>query len=187
MSILSTTILAFSMSADSFAAAISRGIKIRKPNLPQALRIGAVFGIVEAITPVIGWLLGMAANSFITAVDHWIAFIILSIVGGKMLMESLSAPEEDANPKGGLPMLILTAIGTSIDAMAVGVTLAFIDVNIWLSALAIGFATFLMATLGIMTGHYIGHRAGKWAEAIGGLGLIFIGTWILLEHLGYLA
>lgn len=183
MSVLSTTVLAFSMSADSFAAAIGKGVTLRHPRWWEALRIGAIFGVVEAITPIIGWALGRVANGFVTAVDHWIAFIILALVGGKMLMESLDKAVAAPLGKNSLKIIVFTAIGTSIDAMAVGVTLAFLNVNIWLSALTIGMTTFFMATLGIMTGHYIGLKAGKRAEALGGLGLMALGSWILFEHL----
>ena len=184
MSIVSTTVLAFSMSADAFAASISKGAALQKPRLRDAAFIGLVFGGVETITPIIGWVAGLAASSFITSIDHWIAFLILGAVGGKMLFEGLQAhKEKPAEPQRRTGRLVLTAIGTSIDAMAVGVTLAFMDLNIWVSALAIGFATFLMATIGIMTGHYIGAKAGRAAEALGGLALISIGSNILWQHL----
>lgn len=189
MSIASTTILAFSMSADAFAAAVGKGTALRKPRLVDAMRCGAVFGIVEAMTPVVGWLAGLAASRYIAQIDHWVAFTILSLLGVKLIYEALFPGEEEKEKpqRHGLGILLVTAIGTSLDAMAVGVTLAFLSINIWLTALAIGSATFLMATIGIMTGHYIGSKAGRWAEGFGGLGLIAIGTHILLTHLGYLA
>lgn len=185
MSMLSHTALAFSMSADAFAASVGKGVKLQRPRLSEALRIGAIFGVVEAITPLIGWAVGLAASRYIAAVDHWIAFAILLLVGGHMLYEAAQPAEPDAEPKSHkLSVLIFTAIGTSIDAMAVGVSLALLDVNILLMALMIGGATFLMASIGIMTGHYLGLRAGKAAEALGGLCLIAIGCKILFEHLG---
>ena len=185
MSIFSNTLLAFSMSADAFAASVCKGAVLRKPRLMQAMRIGAVFGAVETITPIIGWGLGLAASSFIQEVDHWVAFAILSAIGLKMIYEGCckgpGAPEEQK--KSSLMLLVLTAFGTSVDAMAVGVTLAFLKINILAMAALIGFFTFMMATIGIMTGHYIGAKAGKAAEITGGLCLIAIGTLILLEHL----
>lgn len=184
MSIVSTTILAFSMSADAFAASVGKGAGLSKPKLKDAAYVGAIFGGVETITPVIGWVAGIAASSFITSVDHWIAFTILGLVGTKMMLESLAKEKpaaRQAQHKTGA--LVLTAIGTSIDAMAVGATMAFLDMNIWICALAIGSATFLMATIGIMTGHYIGTKGGRIAEALGGAGLIAIGAGILVEHL----
>lgn len=187
MSIFSTAALAFSMSADSFAAAVGKGVSMPRPKIGDAARIGLIFAAVETVTPIIGWLAGLTAKDVIAAYDHWIAFIILSLVGGKLIVESLEKDraEEKTNHKPGI--LILTAIGTSIDAMAVGVTFALLDIGIWVSALAIGAATFLMATLGIMTGHCIGTRGGRIAEALGGAVLILIGTKILLDHLGLLA
>lgn len=187
MSAISTGILAFSMSADAFAVAVSKGVCTPHPRVREAVKTGAIFGIVEGITPIIGWLAGLAASRYIQAIDHWVAFVILGFVGGKLLYEAIYPDTDDAcepAAKGGLAMTILTAIGTSIDALAVGVTLAFLPVNIWITAAAIGTATFLMATLGILLGHYIGTKAGRWAEALGGLALIGIGSHILLTHLG---
>lgn len=191
MSLVSNTVLAFSMSADAFAAAIGKGMGMKKPRFREAIRIGAIFGIVETITPLIGWVLGTAASGFVTEVDHWIAFVILGLIGGKMIHESLRQEEEIRQKKKKeshrVGILVLTAVGTSIDALAVGVTLAFLSVNIWVTAIMIGMATFLMATLGIMTGHYLGLRAGRVAEGLGGLCLIMVGTAILVEHLGLIA
>ncbi len=184
MSIISNTILAFSMSADAFAAAIGKGVALRKPKLTYALRIGMIFGTVEAITPIIGWMFGILASKFIESIDHWVAFIILSAIGGKMIYEGFQEGHEERKESHKLSILILTAIGTSIDAMAVGITLALLDANIWIISCMIGTATFIMATIGIMTGHYIGTKAGKIAEGLGGLCLIAIGTKILIEHLG---
>ncbi len=189
MSAISTGILAFSMSADAFAVAVSKGVCTPHPRVRDAIKTGAIFGIIEGITPIIGWVAGLAASRYIQAIDHWIAFVILGIVGGKLLYEAIfpGAEEVCETPaKSGIGLTILTAIGTSIDALAVGVTLAFLPVNIWLTAAAIGTATFIMATLGILLGHYIGTKAGRWAEALGGLALIGIGTHILLTHLGML-
>ena len=186
MSFISTTVLAFSMSADAFAVSVAKGAALHKPRWRDALRSGAIFGIVEAITPLIGWCLGMAASRYIEAIDHWLAFGILGIVGGKLVYEGLFACDDAAEEKPrrhGLGVLVLTAFGTSIDAMAVGVTLAFVDASIWLNAAAIGTATFVMTTLGLKTGHYLGCKTGKYAETLGGVALIAIGTHILLSHL----
>lgn len=184
MSVISNTILAFSMSADAFAASVSKGVVLRKPKLTEAMRIGAIFGSIETITPIIGWVIGLAASRFIESIDHWVAFIILLVIGGKMIFEGLANEHKEKKESHKLSVLIFTAIGTSIDAMAVGVTLALIDANIVITALMIGTATFIMSTIGIMTGHYIGIKAGKIAEVSGGLCLIAIGTKILFEHLG---
>jgi putative Mn2+ efflux pump MntP len=187
MSFVSNSLLAVSMSTDAFAAALGKGVAMRKPRFVEAMRIGAIFGVIETITPIIGWLIGLAASSFITSIDHWIAFTILSLVGGKMIFESFQREEIERRETHKLGVLILTAIGTSIDAMAVGATLAFIDMNIWIAASMIGIATFVMATTGIMAGHYLGLKAGKIAEALGGVCIISIGIMILIEHLSGLA
>lgn len=172
------------MSADAFAASVAKGAVLHRPRFGMAVRIGLVFGIIETITPVIGWLLGRAASPFIASVDHWVAFAILTLVGGRMIWEGAHNGPAERREAHTLGVLILTAIGTSIDAMAVGATLALLDTNIWLIAAMIGAATFLMATIGILTGHYIGAKAGKAAEILAGLCLIAIGAKILAEHLG---
>jgi putative Mn2+ efflux pump MntP len=155
MSNIANSVIAVSMSADAFAASISKGMVVRAPSLRYALRIGFIFGAVEAITPLIGWLIGMMASDVIGAVDHWIAFAILALIGIKMMYESTHNTEETPRPSPTLRILILTAIGTSMDAMAVGMTFALLDVNIWFMAALIGFATFAMSTIGVMAGHYI--------------------------------
>ena len=177
------------MSADAFAAAIGRGAQHR-PTLPQALRSGLVFGVIEAITPLIGFALGVAAADFVEAIDHWIAFGLLGAVGGKMIWEALKRDEAevDAGKAGsrGLLALVATAVGTSIDAGAVGVGLALLGANIWLIAACIGATTFALATLGLLIGKAAGTRLGKIVELIGGVALILLGLKILLEHLGVL-
>ena len=171
------------MSADAFAAALGKGAALERPRLSEALRTGVVFGTIEAITPVMGWAAGLSASSYITAIDHWIAFALLLAIGAKMIWESARGRDARCKPnRHSLKILVATAIGTSIDAMAVGVTLAFIDGDIVVTALAIGCATLLMATAGILIGRFIGEKFGRIAEAIGGMGLIAIGAKILIEH-----
>lgn len=197
MSPFSLLVMSMSMSADAFAVSISKGTEMKSPNVIKALQIGLLFGVIEALTPIIGWFIGLVASGLIESIDHWIAFIILSLVGGKMIYEGFksnfsnhkteSLNKEKADFKfSQLSLLVLTAIGTSIDAMAVGVSLAFMEVNIWFAAIAIGTATTAMVFVGIMAGHYLGAKVGKSAEALGGLALILIGTHILLSHTGYL-
>lgn len=189
MTPFSIAIIAFSMSADACAAAIARGA-VGRPTVAQAVRAGLVFGAVETVTPLIGWALGLAAASFVTAIDHWIAFVLLGVVGGKMIYEAARRDPDavETLPAGrGLLSLMATAVGTSIDAAAVGVTLAFLDANIVVIALAIGLATFTMATLGMLIGRAVGVRFGSTVELIGGFGLIAIGTSILAEHTGFLS
>jgi putative Mn2+ efflux pump MntP len=185
MSPFSIAILAVGMSVDALLASIGRGAALRRPRLIEAVRTGAVFGFVETLTPLIGWTAGLAASQYIEAFDHWIAFVLLAIVGGKMLLHSFKPAEmrQEAALSCSWWVLIATAVGTSIDAMAVGVSLAFLDVNILVVACAIGFATFIMSTGGMMAGNMIGAGFGRWAERIGGAALIGLGTSILLSHL----
>lgn len=182
MPVLSIILLAFSMAADAFAAAIGKGATMRQPTLREALRIGAIFGITEGITPVIGWLFGRAASSYITTFDHWIAFAVLVGIGGKMIWESFHANEDVEPLRHSFTVLVVTAIGTSIDALAVGVTFALVEADIVVNAVAIGLATFVMSTFGILAGKVLGARSGRYAEIIGGLILMAIGMNILLEH-----
>lgn len=192
MTPIAIAILSLSMSADAFAAAIGRGAQHR-PTLPQALRSGLVFGVIEGITPLIGFALGIAAASFVAAIDHWIAFGLLGAVGGKMIWEALK-PEDEAEEAAearkavsrGLIALVATAVGTSIDAGAIGVGLALLGENIWLIAACIGATTFTLATLGLLIGKAAGTRLGKRVELIGGVALIALGLKILLEHLDVL-
>ncbi len=186
MNLASTALLALAMSTDAFAAAVGKGTALHKPRWSEALRTGAIFGVIEAITPLIGWALGYAASGFVKSWDHWIAFTLLSILGVRMIFAALHAPVEaevDKPMRRGFWLLAITGFATSIDAMAVGVGLAFLDVNILPIAAAIGFATFAMVTLGVMVGRLLGGFAGRWAEAIGGVLLIGIGSMILYEHL----
>jgi len=181
--VLPVVLLALSMSTDAFAAAVGKGARLDRPGLGEALRTGLIFGSVEAVTPLIGWGLGKAASRFIAAYDHWIAFAILALVGGKMIWDAARREPDEEKPKShGLPVLVLTAIGTSIDALAVGVTLALIGANIIVNALAIGTTTFVLVTIGMLTGRFLGEKFGRYAEAAGGVVLILIGVAILAEH-----
>ncbi|MCQ4160946.1 manganese efflux pump MntP family protein [Roseomonas sp. GC11] len=183
MSPVSIAVLALGMSVDAFAAALGRGAGARRVRLGDALRTGLVFGVVEALTPVLGWAAGVMAAGAVQAVDHWIAFGLLGLVGGRMLAEALRRAPEAPAPARSAWMLLATALGTSLDAMAVGVSLAFLDAEIWVIALATGAATFCMATGGMLAGRLLGTRLGRAAEALGGIALILLGTAILHEHL----
>jgi putative Mn2+ efflux pump MntP len=185
MNPIALLLLAFAMSTDAFAAAIGKGASLKNPRFPEALRIGLIFGLVETITPLIGWVIGKSASSYVEAWDHWIAFSLLLALGLHMIYEGLK-PDEPGVEKPNTQSffkLCLTAVGTSIDAMAVGVGLAFIDVNIWLAAALIGLATTVMVTLGVMLGRVVGSVLGHRAEIFGGLTLIAVGGWILSSHL----
>jgi len=185
MSPVSIAVLAVGMSVDALLASIGRGASAQRPRFVEALRTGLVFGVVEAITPLIGWAAGIAASQYVAQVDHWIAFGLLGLVGGRMVLHSLKPAEEREAAAQGRSwwLLLATAIGTSLDAMAVGVSLAFLDVNIIVIACAIGFATFVMSTGGMLAGNMIGAAFGRWAERIGGFALVCLGASILFTHL----
>jgi putative Mn2+ efflux pump MntP len=186
MNFASTALLALAMSTDAFAAAVGKGTALQKPRWSEALRTGAIFGVIEAITPVIGWALGFAAADYVKTWDHWIAFTLLLVLGGRMIWAAARKPEEaeaEKPSRHSFWLLALTGFATSIDAMAVGVGLAFLNVNILPVAAAIGFATFAMVSIGVMVGRVLGNVVGRWAEGLGGILLVGIGSAILYEHL----
>lgn len=185
MNLSATILLAFGMSMDAFAVSISKGAALQKPKFSEALRSGLIFGVIEALTPLIGWGLGMLASQFVLEWNHWIAFALLVFLGGRMVIEGLRVGDtEESRPlhRHGFWLLVTTAIATSLDAMAVGVGLAFLQVNIITTALLIGCATLIMTTLGMMIGRFIGPLLGKRAEVLGGVVLIAIGAQILWAH-----
>ncbi|WP_377707700.1 manganese efflux pump MntP [Pseudomonas protegens] len=178
--------LAFAMSTDAFAAAVGKGSAMLKPRLLEALRIGLIFGVIEAITPVVGWFIGQAATQWVANWDHWIAFSLLLFLGLHMIYNGTrqeAEAEEEKPRQHGFWLLAVTGLATSIDALAVGVGLAFVNVNIWVAASAIGLATMTMVTLGVMLGRAIGTVMGQRAEVLGGVVLIIVGSGILYEHL----
>jgi len=174
------------MSTDAFAAAVGKGAALHRPQLREALRTGLIFGVIEGLTPVIGWLLGRMAAPYVSAWDHWIAFVLLGGLGMMMVREGLSKDEVEEEKPGSHSfwLLAVTGFATSIDAMAVGASLAFLGSDIAVTAAAIGFSTFVMVTIGVMVGRGLGAIAGKRAEMVGGVVLIIIGSLILYEHIG---
>ena len=186
MNLSATLLLAFGMSMDAFAASIGKGATLHKPKFSEALRTGLIFGAIETLTPLIGWALGMLASQFVLEWNHWIAFILLTFLGGRMIIEGIRNDIDEDEPvhRHGFWLLVTTAIATSLDAMAVGVGLAFLQVNIITTALAIGCATLIMSTLGMMVGRFIGPLLGKRAEILGGVVLIGIGAQIMFSHFG---
>lgn len=186
MNLAATVMLALALSTDAFAAAIGKGTALHRPRWSEALRTGVIFGAIEALTPIVGWALGRAAADYVRAWDHWIAFGVLGVLGLRMIVAGWRAPDDvplDRPERHGFWVLAATGFATSIDAMAVGVGLAFVDIGIFPVAAAIGFATFVMVTVGVMVGRLLGSLAGRWAEALGGVVLIGIGAAILHEHL----
>lgn len=182
--------LSVSMSVDAFAVAVGRGTVLDRAQLGRALRIGAVFGLVEGLTPFLGWLAGIAASDWVAHVDHWIAFCLLGLVGIHMIHNAFSQEggEGAGRPSSDSPFVLLaTAFGTSLDAMAVGLSLAFIDMDlagILAVSAGIGMATFVMSTAGVLLGKAIGNRFGRYAEMVAGVVLCALGTMILIDHIG---
>ncbi len=186
MNVAATLAIALAMSTDAFAVAIGKGAALHRPQLKEALRTGLIFGVIEGLTPLVGWAMGKVAAPYVEAWDHWIAFTLLGVLGLRMIYASLTADDEgEEKPSShSFWILAITGFATSIDAMVVGASLAFIDANIAATAGAIGLATFVMVTIGVMLGRGLGHLVGKRAELIGGFVLIAIGGFILYEHLG---
>ena len=185
MNLSATLLLAFGMSMDAFAASIGKGATLHNPKFSEAVRTGLIFGAIETLTPLVGWGLGMLASQFVLEWNHWIAFILLVFLGGRMIIEGFRGDSDEACEaprRHGFWLLVTTAFATSLDAMAVGVGLAFLQVSIVTTALAIGCATFIMSTLGMMVGRFIGPLLGKRAEILGGIVLIGIGSEILWSH-----
>ncbi len=187
MNVAATLAIALAMSTDAFAVAIGKGAALHRPQLKEALRTGLIFGVIEGLTPLVGWALGKVAAPYVEAWDHWIAFTLLAGLGARMTWVGFRAEETDVDERPASHsfwVLALTGLATSIDALAVGVGLAFVDVPIGWVAAAIGMATFVMVAVGVMLGRVLGAVAGKRAEILGGLLLIGIGVAIVVEHVG---
>ncbi len=169
---------------DAFAVSVSSGVVIKKMRVRHAMKIAAFFGGFQALMPFIGWQIGRFASEYVKCCDHWIAFILLCFIGGKMIYEAkwCKKEEEKADPLN-LHILILLAIATSIDALAVGVTFSFLGISIVTPIILIGLITFVMSFAGAYIGDYFGHLFEDKLEILGGLILIAIGTKILIQHL----
>lgn len=192
MGFIELFLIGVGLSMDAFAVSICKGLGMKRLNMKQALVIGLFFGGLQALMPFLGWALGTQLADFITPIDHWIAFILLAIIGGKMLLDAIrGGDEEDAGePKDtslDFKELLMLAIATSIDALAVGITFAFLGVNIVWAMVIIGVTTLVLSVIGVAVGHAFGARYEKGATIVGGVVLILIGCKILLEHLGVLA
>ena len=183
MSIIELFILALGLSMDAFAVSICKGLSVPKLQVKHCLICGVYFGGFQALMPTIGWLLGIRFQSLITNIDHWIAFVLLAVIGANMIKESISKEEECPDASFGLKTMLTLAVATSIDALAVGVTFAFLDVTIGPAVLLIGATTFVCSAVGVKIGNVFGNRFEAKAEFLGGLVLIVIGLKILIEHL----
>ena len=184
MSVIEIVLIALALSADAFAVSVTSGIAIKKMKIRHAMLIAAFFGGFQALMPVIGWAGGRWAQKYIESFDHWIAFVLLCFVGGKMIYEAVKGDkEENESDPLNVYVLFILAIATSIDALAVGLSLAFIKVFIIVPALIIGCITFALSFAGTYIGNFFGHLFEKKIEIAGGVILIGIGCKILIEHL----
>ena len=183
MGFIELLLIAVGLSMDAFAVSVCKGLSVKKVGVKHAALAGLYFGGFQFLMPVIGYLLGFRFESVIESIDHWVAFVLLAFIGGNMIKESFGKAEE-LNDDFGVKTMLLMAIATSIDALAVGITFAFLEVQILPAAGLIGVTTFLLSFVGIYIGNAFGTRYKSRAELAGGIILVVIGVKILLEHLG---
>ncbi|MCH5341051.1 MAG: manganese efflux pump [Acetatifactor sp.] len=187
MSLLTLFITAVGLSMDAFAVSVCKGLAIKKITFKKAFIIGLWFGGFQALMPLLGYLLGSQFKQSVEAIDHWIAFVLLVLIGINMIKEALSKDEEKTDDSLSIKNMFLLAIATSIDALAVGITYAFLQVDIVPAVSFIGATTFTLSAAGVKVGNVFGMKYKSRAELAGGIILILIGTKILLEHLGVLS
>lgn len=187
MGLLELFILAVGLSMDAFAVSVCKGLAMPKITLKKTLIVGLWFGGFQALMPAIGYFLGVQFRDKITAIDHWIAFILLGLIGANMIKEACSGDCEEENDSLDIKTMFLLAVATSIDALAVGITFAFLNVRLLSAVSFIGVTTFALSAIGVKIGNVFGTRYKAKAELAGGVILILLGLKILLEHLGILA
>ena len=186
MSLLELFILAVGLSMDAFAVSVCKGLAMKKVTLRKACLVGAWFGGFQALMPALGCFLGTSFAAYITAFDHWVAFVLLALIGANMIREALSKDEEKADDDLSFKAMLVLAVATSIDALAVGITFAFLEVNLLWAVLFIGMITFALSAVGVKVGNVFGEKYKSRAELAGGVILVLLGVKILLEHLGLL-
>lgn len=186
MGMMELFLIAVGLSMDAFAVSICKGLSVRKATVKQSLTVGAYFGGFQTLMPTLGFLLGVQFESFIVSIDHWIAFVLLAFIGGNMIRESFQKDEEEMNASFDFKTMLPLAIATSIDALAMGVTFAFLQVDIVPAVLFIGVITFVLSAIGLKVGNVFGAKYKSRAELFGGVVLVLMGVKILLEHLGIL-
>ncbi len=188
MSIFEIILLAVSLSMDAFAVALCKGLALKKLDIRSCLIVGGWFGAFQGLMPLIGYLLGSTFADKITSIDHWIAFVLLAIIGGNMIKEAFDKDEERVNCSLGVKTMLVMAIATSIDALAVGVSFAFTDFEpdwfVYIAFVLIGIITCTLSAIGVKIGNIFGTKYKSKAEFAGGLILILLGLKILLEGLG---
>lgn len=183
MSFIYLFILAVALSMDAFTVAICKGLSMKKITVTKTTIIGMYFGFFQAAMPLLGYLIGKKFEKYIVSVDHWIAFFLLAAIGVNMIKEALSQEEREEDGSLKFMSMLILSIATSIDAMAVGIAFAFLDVNIFVAVLLIGITTFIISMIGVKIGNFIGAKFKKVAEVCGGMTLIGLGLKILLEGL----
>ena len=186
MSNITLFVIALGLSMDAFAVSICKGLAMKKITLKKAAIVGLWFGGFQGLMPLIGYILGSQFEHYITTIDHWIAFILLGLIGLSMIKEALGKEEECQDDSLAFKAMLVLAVATGIDALAVGITFAFLSVNIFSAVLFIGVITFVLSMIGVKAGNVFGIRYKSKAELAGGIILILMGTKILLEHLGIL-
>ncbi len=186
MGVVELFILAVGLSMDAFAVSVCKGLALKKITVKNAAIVGIWFGGFQALMPTIGFFLGVQFKDYITSIDHWIAFVLLCLIGANMIKEALKKNEEKEDSSLEIKTMLLLAIATSIDALAVGVTFAFLNVNIFYAVIFIGITTFVLSMAGVKIGNVFGVKYKSKAEFLGGIILILLGIKILLEHLGFI-
>jgi len=183
VSLTAIVLIAFGLAMDAFAVSVASGITVKRQKIRSALKFGLFFGSFQVIMPIAGWLAGIRLKGFITDIDHWVAFGLLAFIGCKMIYESFKLKEKEETASYGINVMLLLSVATSIDALAVGLSFAFLEISIATPVIIIGLVTFAMSFIGIFIGNTVGHFFERKLEALGGLILIGIGIKILLEHL----
>ena len=186
MGLIELFLIAVGLSMDAFAVSVCKGLAMPKCTFKKAAIVGLWFGGFQALMPAIGYILGAQFQEAIASIDHWIAFVLLALIGGNMIHEALDNDEEEADASLDVKPMFLLAVATSIDALAIGITFAFLKVNIIPAVCFIGIVTFIIYFAGVKIGNVFGARYKNKAEIVGGVILILLGLKILLEHLGFL-
>lgn len=186
MGLIELFLIAVGLSMDAFAVSVCKGLAMPKCTFKKAAIVGLWFGGFQALMPAIGYILGAQFQETIASIDHWIAFVLLALIGGNMIHEALDNDEEEADASLDVKTMFLLAVATSIDALAIGITFAFLKVNIIPAVCFIGIVTFIISFAGVKIGNVFGARYKNKAEIVGGVILILLGLKTLLEHLGFL-
>lgn len=184
MTVLELILIAIGLAMDAFAVSVCKGLSMKKMKWKNACIIGGYFGVFQGLMPFIGYILGKSFENKISSIDHWIAFVLLAYIGIKMIKEALNDKEEGMTDCINVKTMLVLAIATSIDALAVGITFAFFEVNIILAIILIGIITFILSILGVKIGNVFGDKYERKAEVAGGIILILMGAKILIESLG---